>query len=226
MQYEKSKRIGIDWLSDIAGAEAAAEFQRFNEYLSDETGTRLESLYQLRFHEIAAALDRYGIKTVYEMGSGRTTYLFNLYPGLEVVSYEQDEMWRETLLRYFRDARLPVPDIRISGVERYGKGGRFAELEAKQCDLLYIDGPYVERAGERFSTHTGKPAYHDFETIFEVGLPRVIMVEGRTDTVDEILASPHCENYNFAGELTWALERNRYLHALRLNRHSVFVRKQ
>ncbi|HRE15471.1 MAG TPA: hypothetical protein PLW86_00170, partial [Rhodocyclaceae bacterium] len=87
------------------------------------------------------------------------------------------------------------------------------------------DGPYINRSSGKFATRTGKPIYYDYEHVFEAGLPKIIMVEGRTDTVDAILASPHAREYDFHGELTWALERGRYLHALRLSRHSIFIRK-
>lgn len=225
MQYEKSKRVSFDRIPAFAGPEGAAGFHRFDNYLTERTNTRLELLYRLRLQEIDQMLRRYGVKSVREMGSGRTTYFFNLYPGLDVVSYEQDEHWRDVLLAYYKESGLPPPRIVRSDVERYKKGGRFVSLQDKQCDLLYIDGPYVDRSSGDLASHAGKPVYYDFEQILETHLPKIIMVEGRTDTVDELLGSPYAANYDFRGELTWALERNRYLHALRLSRHSIFVLK-
>jgi hypothetical protein len=160
------------------------------------------------------------------MGSGRTTFFFNLYSGLDVVSYEQDDRWREILLAFYAtELAQPPPRIVGSDVESYKDGGRFVSLEDRKCDLLYIDGPYVNRSSGKLPTHTGKPAYYDFERVLEASLPKIIMVEGRTDTVDALLKSSFAAHYNFCGELTWALERNHYLHALRLSRHSTFVRK-
>lgn len=226
LQYEKSKWIGIDRIPVFAGPEGAAGFYRFNDYLTEKTNTRLEPLYRLRLHEIDTMLRKHHVKSVCEMGAGRTTYFFNLYAGLDVVSCEQDEKWRNVLLAFYRESGQPPPIIERRDAEHYKKGGRFVSLQNTRCDLLYIDGPYVEPIGDRFSKCTNKPVYYDFERILETGLPKVIMVEGRTDTVDEILGSRYVESYNFCGELTWALERNKYLHALRLNRHSIFVRKQ
>lgn len=202
------------------------EFYRFDKYLADKTNTRLEPLYQLRLQEIDQMLNKYDVKSVREMGAGRTTFFFNLYPGLDVVSYEQDEYWRDVLLSFYKESgSSPPPKIVCGDVECYKNGGRFVSLHDTRCDLLYIDGPYVNRKSEELVTHTGKPVYYDFERILETHLPKVIMVEGRTDTVDALLNSPYAENYNFYGELTWALQRNRYLQALRLNRHSIFVLK-
>lgn len=225
LQYEKSRRIEIDQLPVFAGSEGAGGFYRFNDYLTKKTNTQLEPLHRLRLQEIDTMLRKYRVKSVCEMGSGRTTYFFNMYPGLEVVSYEQDEKWRDVLLAYYHESGVPAPKIERTDVERYKNGGRFVSLQKEECNLLYIDGPYVERCDGPLPTYTGKPAYYDFERVLEFGLPKVIMLEGRTDTVDEILGSRYAKNYDFCGELTWAIERNRYLHALRLSRHSIFVRK-
>jgi hypothetical protein len=226
MQYEKSKRIVIDRIPVLATAEGVAGFHRFDQYLTAKTNTRLEPLYRLRFQEIDEVVRRYSVQSVREMGSGRTTYLFNLYPGLDVISYEQDERWRDVLLAFYLEAGLPPPRIVRGDVERYKNGGRFVSLQDTKCDLLYIDGPYVDRRRGELPTHTGKPVYYDFERVLDVHLPKVIMVEGRTDTVDELLRSPYAEHYDFRGELTWALERNRLHQALRLARHSIFIRKR
>ena len=225
MQYEKSKRIAFDRIPVFAGPEGAAGFHRFDKYLTDRTNTRLELLYRLRLQEIDQILRRYDVESVREMDSGRTTYFFNLYPGLDVVSYEQDERWRDVVLAYYEKIGLRSPRIVRSDVEHCKDGGRFVSLQDTKCDLLYIDGPYVDRNSGELAKRTGKPAYYDFERILDAHLPKVIMVEGRTNTVNELLRSPYAANYHFRGELTWALERNRYLHALRLSRHSIFVRK-
>jgi hypothetical protein len=225
MQHERSQRITHDEIPAFADPAVASAFLRFNQYLTEKTSTRLEPLYRLRLLEIDRVIRRYRVKYIREMGSGRTTFFFNLFRDLDVISYEQDERWREVLLAFYAESGLSLPRIVFSSVENYKDGGRFASLASGPCDLLYIDGPYVRRDLGKLPTHTGKPAYYDFERILENGLPKVIMVEGRTDTVDAILASPLAREYNFKGELTWALERGRYLHALGLRRHSIFIRK-
>lgn len=225
MQYEKSKGIVLEHIPAFANPGGLTSFFQFDEYLTAKTGTRLEPLYRLRMQEIDQMLRRYGVKSVREMGSGRTTFFFHLFPELDFVSYEQDERWREILLAYYAESDLPPPRIVSSDVESYKNGARFVSLVDAQCDLLYIDGPYVNPSAGKLPTHTGKPAYYDFERVLEAGLPKIIMVEGRTDTVDALLKSPFAADYDFCGELTWALERNRYLHALRLSCHSIFIRK-
>jgi hypothetical protein len=202
MQHEKSKRIELARIPVFAGPEGATGFYRFDSYLAEKTHTALEPLHKLRLQEIDSMLRRYKIERVCEMGSGRTTYFFNLYPGLHVVSYEQDERWKKTILAYYEEAGLPPPDIVCSPVEHYKHGGRFARFQNVKCDLLYIDGPYVAPAPDNGTRQMGKPVYYDFERVFEVCLPKIIMVEGRTTTVDELLATSHITKYKFHGELT------------------------
>lgn len=225
MQYEKSKRVALGQLSVFSDPDSAVSFFQFDKHLREKTNTQLEPLYQLRFQEIDRVLRRYDVKSVLEIGTGRTTFFFNLYPRLDVVSYEQDKRWRDILLAFYNESALSPPRIVSSKIENYKNGARFVSQKDNRCDLLYIDGPYVNCNSGKFPTYTGKPAYYDFERVLEAKFPKIIMIEGRTDTVDAFLESSYAANYDFYGELTWALERNRYLHALRLNRHSIFVRK-
>ncbi|HRE15472.1 MAG TPA: hypothetical protein PLW86_00175, partial [Rhodocyclaceae bacterium] len=129
MQYEKSKRVCLDKIPALASSEGVSTFVRFDQYLTEKTRTRLEPLYRLRLLEIDRMLRRYGVQSVREMGSGRTTYFFNLFRDLNVVSYEQDERWREILLAFYTENGLPPPRIIGAPVEPYMNGGRFASLE-------------------------------------------------------------------------------------------------
>ena len=90
--------------------------------------------------------------------------------------------------------------------------------------MLYIDGPAIERI-RKFDTYTGKEAHYDFETLFSRGIfPKVIMIEGRTDTADAINDSVHSKKYKFYGEFSHSIERKRWVSALRFQRHSIFIR--
>jgi hypothetical protein len=225
LQQYKSNRIALHAIQALSEPKVVADFLRFDLFLTEATKTRLEPLFRLRLLELDRLIRRHAVRSICEMGSGRTTFFFNLFRDIDVVSYEQDERWRLLLLEFHATHGLRLPRIVASQVEHYRDGGRFVAIENRPCDLLYIDGPYVGSAPGKLPTHTGKPAYFDFERVLEAGLPKLIMVEGRTDTVDAILASPYSRHYAFQGELTWALERGRYAHAARLRRHSIFVVK-
>ena len=51
------------------------------------------------------------------------------------------------------------------------------------------------------------------------------MIEGRTDTVDEIKNSFGSKKYKFIGEFTYSMQRKKYFSALKFKRHSLFILK-
>ncbi len=225
LQQLKSNLIVLQVISVFNNPEMLATFNRLNRLLTKATGTTLEPLFKLRLLELDQLIRRHKIRSICEMGSGRTTFFFNLFGDIDVVSYEQDEYWRSLLLSFHATYNLRQPKIVSSQVEHYREGGRFVSIDKRHFDMLYIDGPYFKDLSCDFLTFTGKPAYYDFENVLSVSLPKLIIVEGRTDTVDMILNSPFSKHYHFQGELTWALERSRYNHAMRLRRHSIFIAK-
>jgi hypothetical protein len=224
LQARKSRKISLEEIPAFKNGRAIESFFQFDNYLAERTGTVLEPLHRLRFMEINTVVRNYDVNDVIEMGSGRTTYFFNTLLKLNVVSYEQDEKWAELILEYFKKQALPPPKILLSEVESYNGGARFSEVLDTKCDLLYIDGPYFGSGRKSCETVTGKPAYFDFETILQHHLPKVIMLEGRTDTADALLNSEYIEEYKFGGELTWHLERGKYSGSRALRRHSTFIR--
>jgi hypothetical protein len=74
MQHEKSKRGAIDRIRVFVEPVGVAEFYWFNDYLAKKTNTKLEPLFFLRLHEIDKILRKSDVKSVREMGSGRTTF--------------------------------------------------------------------------------------------------------------------------------------------------------
>ena len=200
------------------------QFETFNINLRKKTNTRHELHHRLRYHEIEKYINTYNLKRVLEMGSGRTTFIFNSIPGVQAISVEQDVNWKDIITPLLFESGLS-PDIRVFDVHEYKEGGKFVDLPDYDCDLFYIDGPAIERI-RKFDTFTGKEAHYDFETLFSRGVfPKVIMIEGRTDTADAIIESNHADKYRFYGEFSHSIERKRWLSALRFQRHSIFIRK-
>lgn len=201
-------------------------FHKFNQSLAKKTSTLLEPHYRLRFAEILELVEKYDIKNVVEAGSGRSTFIFNSLSDIETLSLEQDKDWLRTIDPLLNDAGIKAK-FSLSKVSPYKHGARFESVPDVKPDLLYIDGPYYKNHnGEKFATHTGKAAYYDFETFFDRGIfPKVIMIEGRTDTADAILESSHADKYTFSGEFIYYLQREKFLPALSFRRHSVFIRK-
>lgn len=198
-------------------------FDIFNNSLKNETNTNLEKYYKLRYYEIEKIIRKYDINTVVEMGTGRSTFIFNIIPEMNCVSIEQNMQFLETITRLLNKCSIN-PIIHFSNVSEYKHGARFDNIPKIKPDLLYIDAPYFK--GKRFDTLTGKAAYYCFETFFLRGdFPKVIMIEGRTDTVDEILKSDFSKKYNFAGEFRYCIQRKKYISSLNFARHSIFTIK-
>ena len=81
------------------------------------------------------------------------------------------------------------------------------------------------RNNKKFNTYTGKACFYDFETFFKNNIfPKLIMVDGRTDTVDEILKATK-NKYKFIPETIFSIERNKLFSSLFLSRHSLFIRE-
>jgi len=201
-------------------------FEGFNGDLQRLTNSFHELHHKLRYYEIEKYINSYDLKRVLEIGTGRTTFFFNAIQGIQVISMEQDIKWNDIITPLFIESGLS-PDIRVCDVHSYKDGGKFLDLPIFECDLLYIDGPYIKRKTiDEYNTINGKPAYYDFETLFSRGIfPKVIMVEGRTTTADAINNSNYANKYKFYGEFIHSVERRRWLSALRFQRHSVFIRK-
>lgn len=201
------------------------KFVEFNSKLSHQTGTKLEPQFDLRCREIFDIVEKFGVKHVVELGTGRTTFVFNVIPNVKCVSVEQDPLWLTTIKAIFAEIKIDAEIVGAS-VYEYKQGARFDDLPPGRPCLLYIDAPYIRREDgkKKFDTFSGKPAYYDFETYIERGLlPRVIMIEGRTDTADAILSSKISKSYRFFGEFSFCIQRKKYFSCMRLLRHSVFI---
>ena len=203
-------------------------FSSFNSELKALTNKNLEPHFKLRFREISEIVEKYDVKTIVEIGTGRTTFIFNIISGVRCVSVEQDKKWFETLDGLLKKSGVNA-EICVSSVSEYKNGARFNELPPIAPDLLYIDAPYFKKDGNNkgFDTFTGKPAYYDFETYFLRNVfPKVIMIQGRTDTADAILNSNFANKYDFVGGFVFCVQRKKYLSSLRFSRHSIFTLKQ
>lgn len=183
------------------------------------TGTR--GLYVAKCSEVLELLETHRPRSVMELGSGRTSVLFATYAkknGAKYLAYEQDPWWIDLMNRVI-DHLCKSRPVEHSEIEKLREGGRFCREIPSDADFIYVDAPFVP--GKSFPTFTGKAAYLDVPRHLATGhRPKVIAVDGRTDSVDAIRKF---HGYAFSGSLDWARERGVLSHALRPMRHSVFV---
>lgn len=194
------------------------EFLLFDEKLSNSTGHKIQKHYSYRFHEILTISNRYQIKSILEIGSGRTTFLFLKLVGDNLISVEQNKNFLDSIINSI-DYNL---NIQLSEVIPYKNGAKLKTINNinQTPDLLYIDGPFINLPNQKTFTH--KPAYYCFEDVLEKKLPKLIMIDGRTDTVDLILNSKFSKKYHFKPGFQWSYERGK-LSLMKFNYHSVFV---
>ena len=203
-----------------------SDFMIYNQYLIKNTGKKLEKYYNLRLLEIDRILKTKNITSIIEIGTGRTTFFFAKVTGVTLKCYEQNSDWVEIVSNGLTSVGAYRPPIILSDVIEHKAGGKFLSLLPEHVDLLYIDGPFIKNPNMHFATHTKKPAYYDFETFFENGIfPKIIMIEGRTDTADAILQSRFSYKYRFIPEFQHAIQRQNLAGALKFSRHSIFELK-
>ena len=108
-------------------------FSFFNAELQSLTNTKLETKFKLRCREIYDIVDKYDVKTIVEIGTGRTTFLFNIISGVNCISVEQDKRWFEIIDRILRKHSLHA-EIILSSVSAYKNGASFDELPFVEPD--------------------------------------------------------------------------------------------
>lgn len=87
------------------------------------------------WYAMERVIDKYGIKTILEFGSGFSTRLF-CAKGLRVISYEQSTEWAERV-----QEMCPKADIRIY------EGG---VLKGPTAHMVFIDSPWCDGTDPRF----------------------------------------------------------------------------
>ena len=159
-----------------------------------------------------------------ELGSGRTSFVFAWYAhrnGVAYEAFEQSADWAD-LVNGIIERRLGARPVRHCELLARPTGARFAPDIAPGSDFIYIDAPSAG-AGP-WQTFTGKAAYYDAPEYLAAGhRPARIVIDGRTDTADLLLAADAATDYGFRGEFAWAIQRNRLGPALAFRRHSVFT---
>ena len=184
--------------------------------------------YYWKAIDLLTLLEQHKPKHLVELGSGRTTAVFAAYAakhGAKLTVFEQDERWISAVKSAVRHVTDDPLDIRKIDCREVENGGRFDEDIPASADFIYVDAPSVPKT-RVFESTTGKPIAFDSIDFIKAGhRPLLIVVDGRTCTVDELLDLPEIrDGYTFKGEVSWAQERAKLFASLQMNRHSVFLR--
>lgn len=192
-----------------------------------ETQTR-KTDYPLRLTEILDTLQKVQPKSIYEMGSGRSSMVFASWArqhNIQYIAFEQLDFWKELTNKILAPIS-PKEYLVLSGLtEIKNFGGRYKEDISLDADFIYVDGPTIA-VENNTTTYLKKNCYTDVaEYLRKGGRPKAIMVEGRSETADLILSEAHKLGlkFKFLPGFHWAIQRNLYKDALAARHHTVFL---
>lgn len=165
--------------------------------------------------------------SIVELGSGTTSAVFALWAkrrSASYVAFEHDAHWAEVTERCLRQVHLVdgsnatikhVP----SKVREDQRSTGFVHPIPRDTEFIYVDGPPCLLENGK------KVPNDDVSRLLDAGgLPRMIVVDGRIETVDLILAHPKASQYRFFPSYVYSLRRDRWRDALAAREHTVLVR--
>jgi hypothetical protein len=166
-------------------------------------------------------------KSIIELGSGTTSAVFALWADRMAASYrafEHDAHWAEVTEKCLRRVSLVKGgDPRIqhvtSRVREDGGATGFVDPLPLDADFIYVDGPPCRLENGR------KVPNDDVTRLLDAGgQPRVIVVDGRLETVDLIRAHPRGSQYRFFPSYVYSVRRGRWRDALAGREHTILIR--
>jgi len=165
-------------------------------------------------------------RSIVELGSGTTSAVFALWAKRHSASYlafEHDSHWAKVTEDCLRQVELVQRESTVrhvqSGVHDEGRATGFADPLPVDVDFVYVDGPPCLLPNGR------KVPNDDVTRLFDAGgTPRVIVVDGRLETVDLIRRHRRAAEYRFFPSFVYALRRRLWWDALAGREHSVLVR--
>jgi hypothetical protein len=166
-------------------------------------------------------------RSIVELGSGTTSAVFALWASRTASSYlafEHDTHWASVTEDCLKRCELldgVLSRIRFvsSRVRDDHRATGFVEAIGLDADFIYVDGPPCRLANGH------KVPNDDVTRLFDAGgLPRVIVVDGRVETVELIRSHPRGSRYQFFPSFVYSLRRGNWLSAIAGREHTVFIR--
>ena len=179
-----------------------------------------------RIVDLLNLIKKYNIRSIAEIGTGRTTILFEYLRKNkfldEILSVEQDEEFAKFLKTFLNKVKLSNNIVHSSYIKT--ERGGYLKHKIKYVDLLYVDGP-IDLSKKKYNTITGKPEYSDSIKYLEEGVrPKIIMFDGRIDSVNLIYNSNFIKDYKFKGSFSWGYNNKKLELTLYFNRHSSYFK--
>jgi len=168
---------------------------------------------------------------IVELGSGSSTGIFAKYVNenqdRSLLSVDESEVWasltKKALTKFGASFNNKV-QIKVSKKVEDKDGSSYEMELPDQIDLLYIDGPTLKREGRK------KFPNLDIIKLFRKNVfPKIIMIDGRIDTVNLILSSTQRKKYKYIANsllmLKYKMHKTQIIHFGKYHRHSIFILK-
>ena len=179
----------------------------------------------IKGYDLWKLLIKYKPSNIVELGSGTTSAIFSLYSKkfiAKYIAFESFDSWREVTINSisnisgFNENILFVP----SQVNNNSSATLFTKIIPSDVELLYIDGPPCTLE------NGSKVPNYDIILAFDKGiLPKIIVVDGRHETIDLILKHDYIIKYDFYPSFSYSVDNNLFFDGLYCREHSFFVRK-
>lgn len=165
-------------------------------------------------------------KFVVEMGSGTTSAVFALWTkrhNARYLAYEHHPQWAEVTVDSLRRAGLidsAAPPVLVvsSELRPGGQATGFVEPIPAEADFVYIDGPPCRLDDGR------KVPNDDIIRLFDTGArPKVIVLDGRWETVDLIKSHPVSKHYRCFLDYGYCYTRGMWTGTLTGREHTLFL---
>lgn len=189
-------------------------------YKSPELESRIIDLYIL--------INKFKIKNVLEIGSGRTTIFFNYLKmkGIinKVVSLEQDKLFLDKVEKYLNNEGIDHCILHRPIIIE--NDGHYLDYipEKNEFDFLYIDGPDDLAKINKYTTLDGRAICKDVVNYINKNVyPKLIAFDGRISSI--VYSSTYLLNYRFFPGIRYSIKFNSIKGKILLNRHSYFLYK-
>lgn len=175
-------------------------------YNFDQQVWKLFSIYDV--------LDQYQPEVVWELGSGSTTSVLNLYSlnnSKDIIVYDESEKWVENTTGILvktdglSDRTKIYQKERILDPKVEGTAYRYNSVPEQNIDLMIIDGPSCKTNGVRLETTYNS----DFAHLAERKLPAIVMIDNRKSTFD-FIKTKYSKYYDIFESSNWSFYKKKH----------------
>lgn len=197
-RVKKSKfKIGITFFLLAHRLRYRKDYKQLSNILSKIkiAGGNTFNLQAYKLYCLKRILETYKPASIIELGGGSSTAIFAEYARkncIELYSYDESEFWINTTKELIglseNDTNIHLIYAQRIFVQNHDyKQIKYDTKYSKSCDLVFIDGPQLNIGNIKYKDAVNS----DIFEIADIQLPKLIVVDIRKATVDEIRKRLH-----------------------------------